>query len=222
MPIVFFVLVIVNIILYHKIFRVYYFDVGKGLINEFICAVIFAILEIALFMWLGSWIVSLIVGVVSLVGTVILWIVLGVLGIGAIYFGGKAIRKFIKQRQEKSDDTKEGEYTEKREQFKKTVNEYKEKAQNVFKRQPLSSDEETKNRNEETSQKPEEVFLKPDKEGEKEEKQNHEYNLSALDSLQEEQEAEMVFCVYCGKKISSEARFCSFCGKVNNYMKGGV
>ena len=53
------ILAVINWIIYHKIFRVLYFDLGKGLVKEFICCFLVAAIEAALIMYVGEAILGL-------------------------------------------------------------------------------------------------------------------------------------------------------------------
>ena len=59
MVIIFIALVILNWILYHKLFRVVYFNLGAGLFKEFAACVFFAGIEMALFAMIGPWLIGL-------------------------------------------------------------------------------------------------------------------------------------------------------------------
>lgn len=81
-------LMIFNLILYHKIFSVMYFDLGRGLLKEIVGAYFVAILEIAIFMFLAQWI---------LVAAVV------VVGIAAAIYVIYCIVKFIKKGKKNKD-----------------------------------------------------------------------------------------------------------------------
>lgn len=59
MVIIFIGLVILNWILYHKLFRVVYFNLGAGLFKEFAACIFLAGIELALFAMIGPWLVGL-------------------------------------------------------------------------------------------------------------------------------------------------------------------
>lgn len=76
------IMMIVNLYLYHKIFRVTYFNLGKGIIMELIFAWLAAMIEVALF---GKIITSLFTGIFKLLGVVIK-VALIILAIAAVLF----------------------------------------------------------------------------------------------------------------------------------------
>lgn len=62
--ILFLVLVVINWIIYHKIFDVYYFgSVAKGFLRELVGCVFAALLEIAIILSVGKWLLGLLIGV---------------------------------------------------------------------------------------------------------------------------------------------------------------
>lgn len=87
-------LTVLNIILYHKIFDVLYFDLGKGLLKEILGAFIVAYLEMALIVYVGKWIL----GMVSKVIGVGLKITIIIVGISIIVYAVRYIYRLIKKR----------------------------------------------------------------------------------------------------------------------------
>lgn len=63
-------LVIANIVLYHKIFNVIYFNLSSGLMKELVASIFVAIIEIAIVGAVGKWVIliAVIVGIALWIG----------------------------------------------------------------------------------------------------------------------------------------------------------
>ncbi|MCI8377966.1 MAG: hypothetical protein HFH72_05515 [Lachnospiraceae bacterium] len=96
----FLVLVVFNIVLYHKIFDVVYFDLGKGLLKEIVGSFIVASLEIGLIMYVGKWIL----GMVSKVLVVGLKFIIIIVGISIITYTVYYVYKLIKKHKENAQN----------------------------------------------------------------------------------------------------------------------
>lgn len=68
MAVIFIALIIVNWIIYHKLFKVVYFNLGAGLLREFLFCLFFAGIEIALFSAIGGAILPFIFTILFIIG----------------------------------------------------------------------------------------------------------------------------------------------------------
>lgn len=213
MAVILVVLIIINLILYHKMFRVYYFNFGFSLIAEIIGAALASVAEIMLF----SMLLNLVGTAVVAVGTVILWILLGALGIGAVYFMGKTIYRLIKNKKG-TNSAKMEEGTEGTKAQKKSADDYKRKVRNIFKDKESPSAE-NPSYEEDTLENVGETYSKSEEKVQIKEEKFIQEEPIILGQEQKGQKKGNMFCVYCGKEIPRNVKFCSYCGKANVYMK---
>lgn len=86
------VLAVINLYLYHKMFHVVYFGLGKGILKEVVGSLFAAVLEIALLMAIGPVVISFILGVLG-------WLLGAALiggGIAAVIYAVWRIGKAVK------------------------------------------------------------------------------------------------------------------------------
>lgn len=95
----FLALIIFNIFLYHKIFDVLYFDLGKGLLKELIGSIFAALFEMALIFSVGKWVL----GIISKILGVSLKIIIVIVGISITSYIIYYLYKLIKPKQEKDN-----------------------------------------------------------------------------------------------------------------------
>lgn len=97
-------LMIFNLVLYHKIFGVIYFDLGKGLLKEIVGAYIAAVIELGLLMTVGQAILGFILAAFGwLFGIVAIVAVLGIV-VFIVYRIVKMIKGKVSDNENKSDD----------------------------------------------------------------------------------------------------------------------
>lgn len=101
----FVVLIIINIVLYHKMFHVYYFNFGFGFLREVIGAGVAAAVEIFLFFW----VVDKIGPVLVTAGGIALKILALIFGIAVVYFGAKEIYDIVRKIRKLKGKKTEGE-----------------------------------------------------------------------------------------------------------------
>lgn len=108
------ILMIINLLIYHKIFRViFYFDLGKGIIKEIMCGYFAAAFEVAVVMMLGKYLLggifdflgSIVSGILAVIG----WILKLILIIAAVAIIISLVRKIINNIKNKKEG---GEVTE--------------------------------------------------------------------------------------------------------------
>ena len=68
MGIIWVVLIIVNLVIFHSLFTVIYSDLGRGLMKEFVYAFVGASIEISLFEKFGAIIIGIIVVIAIIMG----------------------------------------------------------------------------------------------------------------------------------------------------------
>lgn len=93
MVIIVFTLAALNFFLYHKIFNVVYFDLGRGLMKELIGCFVAAIAEVALLMTVGQVLLGGIVTIIGFVGSIAVVVVVVVAVIYAVYRVVQYIKK---------------------------------------------------------------------------------------------------------------------------------
>lgn len=93
------ILAIINLFLFHSVFHVFYFDLGKGLVKEIITACVVACMELVIIIIGGQWVIGLlgsaVSGILALLG-IFLKIILIIVGVGAGIFVFRLIYKKIK------------------------------------------------------------------------------------------------------------------------------
>lgn len=65
------VLTVINLVIYHKVFQVLYFDLGKGLLKEIVVSVFLAIIELSVILWVFKGIASVVGGIFAFFVTVL-------------------------------------------------------------------------------------------------------------------------------------------------------
>lgn len=100
MPIGLIVLIIINIILYHALFKVYYFNLGFGLIRELICAAVAAVAEMFLFFWVIDNIGGFLGGALGIIGKILLIVII----IGALYCVGMRIYRAGRNKEDRNEN----------------------------------------------------------------------------------------------------------------------
>lgn len=84
---------IINWILYHKIFNVYYFDFSNGITKELVVCGFFAIIETLIVIAAGEWILG-IIGWIFKIAFILLGILIGLLLICVVYSYIKSPQSF--------------------------------------------------------------------------------------------------------------------------------
>lgn len=101
-------LTIVNFFLYHKIFDVVYFDLGKGLLKEIIGSYIVALIEITFITKIGKYLLKFVISLLK-TGLGLLVIIIGIsIVVYVIYSIVKAIKRkqdIAKNGEKKKDST---------------------------------------------------------------------------------------------------------------------
>lgn len=102
------VLMVINLILFHSVFSVFYFDFGRGIIGEILWGYVIAGFEVILFMAVGTKILAILGGILGFFGKI-----LGIVLIVAALYGAvsnlyhavaKAIGKEKKHVEKEADD----------------------------------------------------------------------------------------------------------------------
>ncbi|MBE5892219.1 MAG: hypothetical protein E7286_02435 [Lachnospiraceae bacterium] len=100
------ILAVINWVIYHKIFRVLYFDLGKGLVKEFICCFLVAAVEAALIVYVGGALIGLLGSLLAGFLNIVVWLAVFV---GAFLIIRKIYRLFKKNKKSKKENsTKDG------------------------------------------------------------------------------------------------------------------
>lgn len=193
------VLAIINMIIYHKFVNVYYFNLGQGLLKEFIVAFLIAGLEILIFFVAGGWLLdtlgSIVGGIISIVGTLLLI----VLGLGIILIVVALIAKVIKK-VKASAKVMQSDVTDKMaEGVQEQANEEEQESAKITTETRMEEPLETVSSNS--------VDL--------EEKEENTSGLTENTMIEER-----IFCVNCGARIQKDVKFCNFCGHKNEFRGG--
>lgn len=97
------VLMVLNLVIYHKVFNVIYFDLGQGLLKEIVGAYILALVEASIIVAIGQ---SLLGGIASVLG----WILKVVLILGAVVAAVCVIAWIVKFIKEEMGEGSDGAY----------------------------------------------------------------------------------------------------------------
>lgn len=183
------VLTVLNLILYHKVFNVFYFDLGRGLTRELVTSFFIAIIEASLIMHFGK-IALVIIGIILL----LIGVLFAIKEIIATVKEGKEWYVNIKEKIEKRKaDKAAGETVSNKPTTQEpivAINNQQKDSDSISYIEPVTMLEGTSR----------EVIK------EKEE-------------IKSETKSEFMFCPHCGEKISRTAKFCNYCGKSNTYNK---
>lgn len=231
-PILLCVLVIINWLVYHKLFRVVYFDLGRGLIKELVGCFLVAVLELVIILFAGEWLKGLLGGILSMIINLIGWILRIITIIICITLAILAISwllKFIQKH--RLDKGKKGDFSEtiikdnkdNQEVMGKIAGAEHEK-EDVSENIPLQKviGEETcgnekrsveevcnyivQNFGEDDKIKAIQYYRKATGVGLKEAKKQ-------VDTIFESKKNKKLYCTGCGNIIIEGAKFCSHCGK---------
>ena len=102
------ILMVVNLVIYHKIFNVLYFDLGKGLLKEVVGAYIAACIEAGLIVMVGEKLLGGLLGVLGWLIRLILIIVAVIIVIGIVVWITKMIKGKMEDGGEKTDEMTSG------------------------------------------------------------------------------------------------------------------
>lgn len=187
------ILTILNLIIYHKIFNVYYFGgLGKGCFTEVFGAFIVAGIEIALFQMIGGYIIIAII-----ITTVIVAVILIIKKIYDKRLDIEDTFKTVKDKAENFYDKRKNKYD------KDTTKPIKE---------DIVTPKPTTPHNTESKQ---DILLNNNIC--KENDINTNRDIAEQNYYNAEKNTEKMFCTYCGKKILRTVKFCSFCGAKVTY-----
>lgn len=195
-------------VLYHKIFHVIYFDLGRGIIKELLACFFLSIFIVAIVMGAGSVLLGAAGGLLVGLFQIILFLLKWVLIIGAILGVISLIYKFITRNKETSENT-ETETTDTSIPPSEPANltTTVETSRTVM---PTVSD----------SIEPVQINTAIDNQN------NQDYHLTngivpieQSSTTIDKPKPAMMYCKFCGKQIQRTQKFCNFCGKgtgINN------
>ena len=175
-------LTVINLVLYHKIFHVLYFDLGKGLLKEIIGAWFVAVIEIGL---VGALLRPILSGAIKIVAVIIKCILIIVVIVAVLLALWFLYKKIIRK-----EDV--GEFGDEQDKNKGEV---------IL--QDVDEDTAVKG-NSEQSNMQEMDYSTPEGQDNQEEKE------SILQTKDDSED--VVFCAKCGNKISKKYKFCIYCG----------
>lgn len=219
--------IIFNLVIYHKIFKVYYFNLGRGLMKELIASIFFASIETAIALRIGKY-VLIVIGIILVIGFIVM--------------------KFGQREEEKQGQTEQPDAQSVK---PKSTEEQHSKEVNTNSIEPITSKVTENEDIESTNKIPISEAMKIIKEkydsnnkveaikefrkltglGLKESKEIIDQILSSPSSksvfqepevtqnVMKEHEEKKIYCAHCGEKILLSAKFCNYCGEANSYKK---
>lgn len=87
------ILTVINWFIYHKFVRVVYFDLGKGLVKEFISCFLVAAIEAALIIYAGEWVLDFVLSFLVVGFKLVLWVVGIIVSILLLWWIYRLIKK---------------------------------------------------------------------------------------------------------------------------------
>lgn len=188
------VLMVINLVIYHKIFNVIYFDLGQGLLKEIVGAYILAVMEAGIIVYIGQ---SVLGGIVNVLG----WILKVVLILGAAIAAICLIVWIVKLIKGKMEGDSDGAYELKmlpngrtqRESMQNTGKAHKEVGYCAYCGKPIAGDAVTCS------------FCGKEK-------------WVRTNDYQGEQPTGLIPCPDCGVMVSNKAKSCPNCGCLSEFF----
>lgn len=101
------VVTFIYMVIYHKFFRVYYFNLQRGLLGEFITAFILAILTVGLFIAVVGKVLGTVASLIGIVLKILVFLVIAAVVIGIASAIIYAVSKYVKQNRSKTNETEQ-------------------------------------------------------------------------------------------------------------------
>lgn len=210
------VFTVINLKIYHKLFHVYYFDLGKGLFKEIVFSFIISVFETGIVM-------TLFAGALSVIGKIILAILKIVLILAAVLVVIGIIGKIIQVISEKSgtESSPDNPMQKMKDFVDDKAKKFKEKAEEV--RKTAGQKDGVQGTENTTASHNEMPMIVCKKCGRKFSDGNMKFCISCGEKLEKEPEpvdepeesvetAKMNVCPQCGQELPENGNFCIFCG----------
>lgn len=101
------VVTFIYLVIYHKFFRVYYFNLQRGLLGEFITAFILATLTVGLFIAVVGKVLGTVASLIGIVLKILVFLVIAAVVIGIASAIIYAVSKYVKQNRSKTNETEQ-------------------------------------------------------------------------------------------------------------------